>query len=126
MTPAERIAGIRERIEAATAGPWTACGADRGGCECRQVSSADGLVALAVAHTDDDGLTGGEGYTIEQAKRNAVIIANAPADLAYLLACLDAAEALAGAADAAVVADRDLVQLRIDLARYRSARGGGA
>lgn len=88
-----RLDKIRARLEAATRGPWSECGAERGGCECRQVSSSDGLVALAVAHTDDEGLTGGEGYTVDQAKRNATLIANAPTDIAVLLRVAEAAAA---------------------------------
>jgi len=80
-----------ERLaNAATSGPWEPCGKDRGGCVCRFVYGPDDVVAKATCSIDNDG----EGYTAEQATRNAFFIAAAnPATVLALLSELSAAQA---------------------------------
>lgn len=55
----ERAQQALSRAEAATAGPWRECGADRGGCECSMVwsESADALVLMPARDPHDEGVT---------------------------------------------------------------------
>ncbi len=94
---------IKQRLAAATPGPWTACGDERGGCDCGMVFSepADCHAATAQALMGTDtrneegmpyepiGLIGSSmgGYPGDlQRKANAALIAHAPQDLADLIA----------------------------------------
>lgn len=67
--------GLRRLAEAATPGPWSRCGDDRGGCGCRLVFAEHAAVAQACSCTDADSM--GEGYTEKQAKATAAYIAAA-------------------------------------------------
>lgn len=93
---AERIAEIRARLEAATPGPWKTYPhptqllldnrravfiKDRTVC----ATTSDGGGLMAVAYCDY--------MTPEYAERNAALIANAPADIAFLLSREKAARA---------------------------------
>ncbi len=72
------------RAESHTPGPWSACGHDRGGCQCCMVWSipADCVVAVALTAKDKQ-YTGGEGIgQLEIAQANARLIAAAPELLA--------------------------------------------
>lgn len=88
MTP-ERLAEIRDRLRAATSGPWKMCDAREGACTCGLIWAlpADAVVAIAdsAGHSELK-----EGFTDEQARKNGEFIAHAPEDIADLLAAIDA------------------------------------
>jgi hypothetical protein len=62
---------LRQLFRAASAGPWDACGAERGGCQCGLIWSktADHLVLCARPHADDMATP-----SLEQSKANAILI----------------------------------------------------
>ena len=92
LTPDEK-AELRKAADAATPGPWRECGAERDGCQCCLVWSerADTIVAAprvhvtSGAHRENDDL--GEGFTVDQGRKNARYIARA--NPATILALLD-------------------------------------
>lgn len=76
------VDAIEARANAATAGPWRACGHDRGGCQCGLVwaLSVDALIARCTP--DEDAPTANE----EGRKRDADFIAAARIDVPALVA----------------------------------------
>jgi hypothetical protein len=84
----ERIAEIRERLAAATAGPWAyerAWDAFRTVADCGHLNCVNVLTAAQPFKSLDS--------LDRMEAANASLIANAPSDLAFLLAQLDAAQA---------------------------------
>lgn len=119
-TPAERIAGIRERLAAIAhvPTPW------------RQ-RVGDGLVIESA----ENGEVAECGFAHDAFSGEAIaeLIAHAPADIAHLLAIIDAADALAKAGTSVedswlgrAVGHHPEGAMMTALARYRAARGGGA
>lgn len=78
----DREAEIRERLDAATAGPWQECGCGK----CAHVwSIADDVMVATGIGAEDYNYTGGEGPNHEQRERNAEFIAHSREDVAWLL-----------------------------------------
>lgn len=79
---------IKARCEAATPGPWTACGEDRGGCKCGFVWEPAGDWTVASCGSDDD-------FEIpdEVVKANAQFIAHARTDIPALIERIEQLEA---------------------------------
>ena len=77
-----------------TPGPWRACGADRGGCECRQIWSIPGDCPVVTARGECIGIVNGkwgDGPKMiygevpkEQQQANVRLIVAAPKMFAYL------------------------------------------
>ena len=89
----ERLKKIRERLKKATPGPWTAC--CRGRCPCGQVwsQSADVPVLDVIrGEWGDPGLPYGK-IESKQSTANALFIAHAPDDIAFLLSLVETREA---------------------------------
>jgi hypothetical protein len=88
MTAAERIAKIEERLDECAKGEWKACGAP--GCVCGVVWSAKADLAVAIVQRDAiDGT-----WADDIVRGNMQLIANAPADMRWLLARLKRADEL--------------------------------
>ena len=78
----EELEAIERRATSATAGPWRACGADRGGCQCGQVWSTadDVMLAKVVGENDDESRC-----SKETQFNNATFIASAITDVPNLV-----------------------------------------
>jgi hypothetical protein len=85
MCGAVNIGELRKLLEAATPGPWEACGDDRGGCQCgmvwNRIVGEDGALILNTRHADSDLPT----PDLEHAKANALLVAAAINALPKLL-----------------------------------------
>lgn len=91
-TPVDDLTPLEQAAEAATAGPYRECGHARGGCVCcivwalsadTPVASPNLRVTCAQSRENDDF---GEGFSVEQAKKNAryIALANPTAILALV------------------------------------------
>ena len=109
MSTADRVDAIRARLNAATPGPWEFVPGRFGGIKYT-FTGWDGEPAqdYVISETYDGELVG-------ERPGNAELIANAPADLAWLLEQLEAAQARAAAAEA-----------RLERAQSFGARAGAS
>lgn len=112
LTQAERIAAIKERLAASSAGPWRACGDERGGCQCCLIYGEKAIVAKS---------TYNEGDEEEQPGRveDASFIAHAHQDVPWLLALVETDVARAEGEEASRWAADELERLRAENARLR-------
>lgn len=84
LTPAERIAAIKERLAASSAGPWRACGEERGGCQCCLVFGKNAIVAKSTYNEGDEEEQPGR-------REDASFIAHAKQDIPWLLDLVETA-----------------------------------
>jgi len=90
--PEHELGEMLARAEAATAGPWRACGEDRGSCVCGLVwsTSMDGIVLDVRHHHPDSDVPA---PSLEEAHRNARFVSHAREDVPRLVAALRALRA---------------------------------
>src|SRR5687768_3186960 len=89
---ADELAACRARAEAATPGPWTECGHDRGGCLCHMAYAEQFPIAAGLTRLDEEH-TLGEGVDDAQGRLNTRFIAHAREDIPRLLATIAARDA---------------------------------
>lgn len=91
QTRPERIAAIKARLAASSEGPWSACGEERGGCQCCLIYGKEAIVAEATYNLGDEEHQPGR-------KEDAAFIAHAKQDIPWLLDLVAEAGSTEGAA----------------------------